>query len=160
MSEDTTQEAEATTEAAETETQKPTETVDFWKQKAREQEKRAKENAEARKRLDEIEAASKTEAEKSAERLAAETSRADAAEANLLRFQVAADKGIPAKAIKLLTGASREEIEASADEVLELIGEAGKPRTPKPDPNQGRSGSGKASTADLFAAAVDGSFTR
>lgn len=49
---------------------KPTETVDFWKQKAREQEKRAKDNATAAQRLAEIEDAQKTEAEKSADRIA------------------------------------------------------------------------------------------
>lgn len=48
---------------------KPTETVDFWKQKAREQEKRAKDNADAAKRLAEFEDAQKTEAEKAAERV-------------------------------------------------------------------------------------------
>lgn len=53
---------------------KPTETVDFWKQKAREQEKRAKDNADAAKRLTEIEDSQKTEAQRTAERL----SQADA----------------------------------------------------------------------------------
>lgn len=47
---------------------KPTETVDFWKGKAREQEKRAKENAEAAKRLAELEGASKEQASKVDER--------------------------------------------------------------------------------------------
>ena len=67
---------------------------------------------------------------------------------------------MPANAIKFLTGSSREEIEASAKDVLELIGDAGKPRSPKPDPTQGRSGTGPLSTADQFAAAIEGSFTR
>jgi hypothetical protein len=49
---------------------KPTETVDFWKAKAREQEKRAKDNAAAAKRLAELEDAQKTEAERAAERIA------------------------------------------------------------------------------------------
>jgi hypothetical protein len=49
---------------------KPSETVDFWKQKAREQEKRAKENADAAKRLGEIEESQKSEAEKAADRIA------------------------------------------------------------------------------------------
>ena len=49
---------------------KPTETVDFWKQKAREQEKRAKENADAAKRLDELEQASKSDLEKANDRAA------------------------------------------------------------------------------------------
>lgn len=43
-------------------TPKPTETVDFWKGKAREQEKRAKENADAAKRLAELEGTSKEKA--------------------------------------------------------------------------------------------------
>lgn len=50
---------------------KPTETVDFWKQKAREQEQRAKSNADAAKRLAELEDAQKTEAQKAADKLAA-----------------------------------------------------------------------------------------
>lgn len=72
----TTAEATATDAPAEpiTEQTAPTETVDFWKQKAREQEKRAKENATAAKRLTEIEDSQKTEAEKTADRL----SKADA----------------------------------------------------------------------------------
>ena len=44
----------STTEQAVTEP-KPTETVEFWKAKAREQEKRAKDNAAAATRLAEIE---------------------------------------------------------------------------------------------------------
>ena len=71
MSEQQTAEATATgAEAEPTEQPKPTETVDFWKQKAREQEKRAKENADAAKRLAEIEEAQKSEAEKVADRIA------------------------------------------------------------------------------------------
>ncbi len=61
----------ATEPQAETEQQqKPTETVDFWKQKAREQEKRAKDNADAAKRLGEIQDAQKSETEKVADRIA------------------------------------------------------------------------------------------
>lgn len=65
-----------------------------WKAEARKWEDRAKENAEARKRLDEIEAANKTEIEKAAEaRTKAEQER-DAARAEALRFRVAAAHGI------------------------------------------------------------------
>ena len=71
MSEETAEATATETEATETTEQpKPTETVDFWKQKAREQEKRAKENADAAKRLAEIEDAQKTETEKAADRIA------------------------------------------------------------------------------------------
>ena len=68
MSDTPTAETTATDAPAETDKteQKPTETVEFWKQKAREQEKRAKENSKAAERLAEIENANKTEAEKAA----------------------------------------------------------------------------------------------
>lgn len=89
--------SESTAEATETETTgteeqaeaKPTETVEFWKQKAREQEKRAKENAEAAKRLADYEEAQKSEAEKAADRLAKAEQRAVEAEARALRREVA-----------------------------------------------------------------------
>jgi hypothetical protein len=117
---------------------KPTETVDFWKSKAREQEKRAKDNADAARRLAEIEEASKTEAQKAADRLAtAEKSAADATAA-LARLEVALDKGLTPSQAKRLVGTTREELEADADELLKDIGDAARPRAPKPDPTQGR----------------------
>jgi hypothetical protein len=59
-----------TEETSEQQPQKPTETVEFWKQKAREQEARAKSNAAAAKKLGELEDAQKTEAEKAADKVA------------------------------------------------------------------------------------------
>lgn len=96
----------------------------------------AKANADAAKKLAEIEESKKSEADRAADALKAQTERAETAEAALLRYEVATDKGVPPKAMRLLSGATREEIEASADDVLELIGDAGKPRTPKPNPAQ------------------------
>lgn len=87
-------ETEATTEQQATEETKPTETVDFWKQKAREQEKRAKENADAAKRLSEIEEAQKSEAEKAADRLAKAEQRAAEAEAKALRREIALEHSL------------------------------------------------------------------
>lgn len=49
------------------ETPKPSDTVDYWKRRARDNEKRAKDNADKAKRLDEIEEAKKTEDEKRAD---------------------------------------------------------------------------------------------
>lgn len=88
--------AEATaTEAEQTSTEeqqpKPSETVDFWKQKAREQEKRAKENAEAAKRLAEYEEAQKSETQKISDRLAAAEERATKAEAKALSLTIATE---------------------------------------------------------------------
>jgi hypothetical protein len=92
MSEQTA-EATATGTDATTEQQaeqpKPSETVDFWKQKAREQEKRAKENAEAAKRLAEIEESQKSEAQKAADKVAQAEQRAVEAEARALRREIA-----------------------------------------------------------------------
>lgn len=59
---------------------KPTETVDFWKAKAREQERRAKANADAATRLQQIEDANKTEVQRANDALNAEKARAEAAE--------------------------------------------------------------------------------
>lgn len=70
MSEIVVSESEATETVAEESVPNPTETVEFWKQKAREQEKRAKDNSVAAKRLAEIEEAQKSEAEKTADRIA------------------------------------------------------------------------------------------
>lgn len=81
---------------------KPTETVDFWKQKAREQEKRAKENADAARRLSEIENANKTEVQKAAERLSEAEKRAVEAEARVLRRDVAIENKLTADDAALL----------------------------------------------------------
>lgn len=102
-------------------------------------------------RLDEIEEASKSETQRLADRADAEFARAQAAEAALLRYEVASEIGVPANAMKFLTGTTREEIVASAKDVMELIGEAGKPRAPKPDPNQGRAPSEATTPAHEFA---------
>jgi hypothetical protein len=107
---------------------KPTETVEFWKQKAREQEQRAKANAEAAQKLQQFEEATKTEAQKLAERADGAESRATATEAQLHRLEVILEK-IPDDATmadarklvalsKRLVGTSREELAADADELL------------------------------------------
>lgn len=94
---------------------KPTETVDFWKQKAREQEKRAKENASAAQRLAEIEEANKTEAQKGAERLAAAEREAVQARREALRFKVAAKFAIGDEDVDLfLTGEDEETLTKQA----------------------------------------------
>ncbi len=117
---------------------KPSETVDFWKQKAREQERRAKDNADAAKRLKEIEDAQKSETDKLTERATVAEKRAVDAETALARFQVALEKGLTPSQAKRLVGSSREELEADADELLKDLGDANKPRSPRPDPTQGK----------------------
>jgi hypothetical protein len=92
-----------------TEQPKPTETVDFWKQKAREQEKRAKENASAAQRLAEIEEANKTEAQKVTDRLAQAEERAAAAERRAVRFEIAAEFSLTPDDAKALEHVASED---------------------------------------------------
>ena len=108
-------EAPATEQQPEAE-QKPSETVDFWKQKAREQEKRAKENAEAAKRLAEIEESQKSESQKAADRIKHLEGEAEAARRDALRFKVASEFGIASeRAELLLTGSDEETMRRQAE---------------------------------------------
>lgn len=126
-----------------------------WKAEARKWEARAKENlskvnelSPAAARLAEIEEASKTAEEKAAERLRAAEDRAAELERKADRAEVAALKGIP---MDLLSGTSREEMEASADKLIAFRG--AQVNTPKPDLSQGpQGGDAPQSTADQFAA--------
>jgi hypothetical protein len=86
------------------------------------------ENAAARKARQELEAKlteyeerDKSELEKLTGKLTKTEQRAAQAEAQLLRFQVAKDKEIPADAVDLLNGNTREDLEASADKILNLV---------------------------------------
>ena len=103
-----------------------------WKAEARKWESRAKENSEARQRLSEIEEASKSEAQKLADRAAA-------AEAKVAQFEsekqqrewvkaVAEATGVPAD---VLRGSTLEDIQAHADSLKSHISqEPDAPRGP------------------------------
>lgn len=94
-----------------------------WKALSKKNEQRAKENAEARKRLDEIEEANKTELQKLIDR--AETAEKAAAQALIdkARSDVAKDTGVPTE---LLHGQTEEEMRAAAAVAL-AYKEAAKP---------------------------------
>ena len=79
----------------------------------------AKANAEAAKRLAEIEESNKTEAQKQAEQLAKLQQENERLQAQMLKAQVAAEKGVPAD---LLAGSTEEELLASADRLLAFRG--------------------------------------
>jgi len=64
--------------------------------------------------------AQKTEAQKAAERLAAAEKRAAELEVKATRAEVAAAKGVPAE---LLSGSTKEELEAAADALIKFRGE-------------------------------------
>lgn len=88
----------------------------------------------------ELEEAQKTAEQRATEAQAAAEQRATEAESKLLRLDVAAEKGLTPAQAKRLVGATREELEADADDILAtfpaLAGKA-EPKTPKPDPSQG-----------------------
>jgi hypothetical protein len=141
---------ENTTEQAPA-TPKPTETVEFWKQKAREQEKRAKENATAAQRLADLEDAQKTAEQKAADKLAELTAKEAALAAKEARADVSATTGIPAQILAGPEDSTPEAIQAFADLLTAHVEAAGKPRAPRPDANQGRSGGAPSSPVDSFA---------
>lgn len=128
-----------------------------WKAEARKWEKRAKEAnqfREAAEKWQEYEASLKPEQERLADELKQAQSDAQAAKLALVRYEVAADKGLPAESIKLLNGASREELEEAADSLMAIIAKQSEPKTPKVDPTQGRVTQNGTSTQDQFAAAI------
>lgn len=141
MSDTTTAETAATTETTTTEPE-PAQEPD-WKAEARKWEERAKANKTAAERLAEIEEANKTEAQKAAERLAALERENETLKTSSLRAEVAAAKGVP---LALLTGASREELEAQAEALIAYRGE----KKPAVDPALGREAgpSGNSGTGD------------
>jgi hypothetical protein len=117
-----------TTDESDEQPKKPTETVEFWKAKAREQEKRAKENDRAAKKLLEIEEAQKTELQRWQE-------RAESAEGAISALQAAQEirdakdalskqYGIPSEALR---GSDFDELEEHAKLLKNLLPE---PPTP------------------------------
>ena len=86
-----------------------------WKALSRQNEDRAKANADKAKRFDAIEEQSKSEMQKLVEAKEAAERRAAAAETASLKARIAASKGVD---VDLLTGTTQEEITASADRLL------------------------------------------
>lgn len=100
--------------------------LNTWKGHARTWEDRAKENKTAKEQLDALEAAKLTNEQrlqKELDEIKADKAKSDQA---ALVATVAAAKGVPAA---LLTGATKEEVEAAADALLEFRG------VPKPPAN-------------------------
>lgn len=134
--------------------------------KALHAEREARKEAEKRlKELDarvkEFEDRDKTEQERAQEHLERLTGDLDAtraslaaAELNLARVEVAHSKGIPAELVPRLRGETREELEADADALLEIVGkrEAEAPRKPKPVGSLGTGGNANLTPQEQFAA--------
>lgn len=135
--------------------------VEKWKGLSRKNEERATSNAEKAKKFDEAEEANRTELEKvqaraeAAEKAVAERDARDAAVK--LREDIAKEKGFADRKINAsaLRGTTREELEAHADELLELV--PAPPAAPSAD-GQGATGEpigeGEMSPDDIVAAAT------
>lgn len=96
-----------------------------------------KEAQEAKAKNDEYENAQRSELEKAQAKTTKAEQRAAEAEAKLLRFEIATEKQVPSKLVPLLTGKTREELEAQAALLLENAKPAdpdfdGGPRDPSP----------------------------
>lgn len=102
----------------------------------------------AAERLNQIEEANKTEAEKAAARAEAAEKRAAELEAKALRAEVANTKGVPAA---LLTGSTQEELEAAADALIAFRGESKVAGPSSTSLNRVNSNTVKGSTGDQFA---------
>ena len=105
-----------------------------WKELARKNEARAKDNADKAKRFDEIEEASRSDLEKAQAKIAELERTAQEATAAKLRSDIARTKGVP---VELLTGSDEETLTAQADTLLAFKGTA--PAAPSAD-GQGKQG--------------------
>lgn len=127
---DTTQDDQKTADTQQEQVEQKTTEPDWkaeaekWKSFARKHEDAAKANADKAKRFDEFEEAQKTELQKAADRAAAAEARAAEVEARAMRAEIASEKGVPAS---LLSGSTKEELEASADALIAFRGEKPKP---------------------------------
>lgn len=102
-----------------------------WKALARKHEKAAKENADAARRLAQIEESGKSEQERLAEGRQAAEERAAAAEREAARLRVALRKGLTDVQARRLVGSTEDELEADADELLATFA----PAQPESDTN-------------------------
>ena len=152
MSKEAVSESEATETVTEGSEPSPTETVEFWKQKAREQEKRAKDNSAAAKRLGELEDAQKSESEKFADRIAkaeAEASTVPAKVATALKDHLVTLHGFDAEDAELFLTAVEPEL--LLKQVTRLLGQSDKRQRKNHVPREGENPSAASSDEAAFA---------
>lgn len=119
---------------------KPTETVEFWKQQARANEQRAKDNAAAAQELQRIKDRDLTDLQLAQRELGEAKARAELLERTSLQQQVALEKGIPADLVGSLSGSTAEELAAHADRLLAWRGTPTPPPVPQPQPDLSQGG--------------------
>lgn len=125
-----------------------------WQALARKWEHRAKADKDDAFKWREYVKSQKTVEEQRLEELETTKKELERERSTRLRYEIAAEKSIPADALALLEGSTREEIEAKADALLELLDTQSSTKKPKPDPNQGVRSGGKPSPAEDFAQAL------
>jgi membrane-associated HD superfamily phosphohydrolase len=140
--------ASTTTSTDTSATADPANELEKWKALARKNEQRAKENADAAKRLQEIEDAQKTETQKMLDRAEAAEKRATELELQALRADVALRKGLTATQAKRLVGTTLDELEADADELLADL-KATRPAATATADGQGKQGSPVGQTTQI-----------
>lgn len=96
--------------------------LEAWKKRAKEAEGKVKEYEPLAARAKEADEAAKTETQKAAERAQAAEAKAQQESARALRYEVAAEVGLPLKMAARLQGASREDLLEDATELLETLG--------------------------------------
>jgi hypothetical protein len=105
--------------------------------------------------FDKAQEASKTELQKAADRAARAEKERDDLKVASLRASVALDKGLTASQAKRLVGATKEELEADADELLADLGSTKGGQKPAPKTlRSGSSGSSEQMTGKEKAAAA------
>lgn len=100
---------------------KPTDTVEFWKKQARDNEARAKSNADAARKLQEIEDSQKSETQKQADATAKAQQEAAEARAEALAYRVAAAHQVTPEYFDLLGAGPEDIITARAERVGALL---------------------------------------
>lgn len=125
-----------------------------WKAEARKWEAQAKANADAAKRLAEIEESQKSEAEKAADRIRQLEAETEAARREALRFKVATKHGIGDEDADLfLTGSDEETLTKQAERLAARMD--GQMKNGNHVPREGSTPTAKQSVAEKFAAAFE-----
>lgn len=94
-----------------------------WKSLSRKYEQRSKENADKASEFDKLTEANKSEQQRLEERAAAAEARLPNLEVENMRLRVGLVKGVPAALIDRLQGATQEEIEKDADDLIAQFGQ-------------------------------------
>ena len=109
------------TTTTETDAAKLAAEVERWKAHARKHEAQAKANAEAAKKLAELEEADKTELQKLTDRLTAAQAEIQTLQGELVRERVARRHNLTDEQAKRLIGETEEELEADAAELVKML---------------------------------------